>query len=176
MKEIVIQVPEGKRAEWINGVLTLVNDDGRDIIERIKTFDDAREYLGSQHLFVREYMHAESMQEASENIKMYLKLRIIATALNEGWKPRYTKEEVRYSLRFTRYEDDEIKDSSEESKKKIVYVNLNGKIQAFRAFYVYEVYKSYGLDLSFKNEKLAKYACKQFANEWIHYFYSLVTA
>lgn len=174
MKEIVIQVPEGKKAEWINGVLTLVDDNSRDITERIKTFDDACECLGSQHLFVREYMHAKSIQEASENIKTYLRLRIITTALNEGWSPRYTEEEVRYSLGFIRYEDDEIKDSSEESEKKIVYVNLNGKIQAFRAFYVYELYKSYGLDLFFKNEKLAKYACNQFADEWIRYFYSLV--
>lgn len=172
MKEIVIQVPEGKKAEWINGVLTLVDDNSRDITERIKTFDDACEYLGSQHLFVREYMHMKSMQKASENIKMYLKLRIIVTALNENWRPKYTKDEVRYSLRFTKYEDDEIDNLSEEDKGKISYVELDGKIYVFYLYYVYEVYNDHGLDLCFKNEKLARYACKQFVNEWIHYLYS----
>ena len=40
MKEISIPVPDGKRAEWINGVLTLVDEqkvDNRPVTERIKT-------------------------------------------------------------------------------------------------------------------------------------------
>ena len=40
-KEITIPVPDGKRAEWINGVLTLVDEpkkvDKPSVIERIKT-------------------------------------------------------------------------------------------------------------------------------------------
>lgn len=39
-KEITIPVPDGKRAEWINGVLTLVDEpkeDNRPVTERIKT-------------------------------------------------------------------------------------------------------------------------------------------
>lgn len=38
MKEITLQIPEGKKAEWINGVLTLVDDTPKHITERVKTF------------------------------------------------------------------------------------------------------------------------------------------
>lgn len=40
-KEITISVPDGKRAEWINGLLTLVDEpkkvDKSPVMERIKT-------------------------------------------------------------------------------------------------------------------------------------------
>lgn len=172
MKEIVIQVPEGKKAEWINGVLTLVDDDSRDITERIKTFDDACAYLGGQHLFVREYIHAESMQEASENIKMYLRLRIIITALNENWRPKYTEGEIRYTLMFAEHERSKIDNASEEVKKKFIFVKLNDEIKVFKYNYMYERHNDYGLNLFLKNEKLAQYACMQFGSEWIRYLRS----
>lgn len=171
MKEIVIQVPEGKKAEWINGVLTLVDDDSRDIIERIKTFDDAREYLGEQHLFVREYTHVESMQEASENIKMYLRLRIIVTALNENWRPKYTEGERRYSLIFVEYKTSEINNTDEETEKGFVFAKLNGEIKAFKPDYVYGRNER-GPGLYLRSEKLAQYACKQFWSEWIQFLRS----
>lgn len=41
MKKIEIEIPDGKRAEWVNGVLTLVDDKPKDVRERIKTFEDA---------------------------------------------------------------------------------------------------------------------------------------
>ena len=47
-------------------------------------------------------MHAESMQESSENIKMYLRLRIIVTALNEKWKPKYTEGEKKIFINVHR--------------------------------------------------------------------------
>lgn len=172
MKEIVIQVPEGKKAEWINGVLTLVDDDSRDIIERIKTFDDARAYLGEQHLFVREYTHVESMQEASENIKMYLRLRIIVTALNENWRPKYTEGERRYSLMFVEYKMSEIDNTNEKVKEEFIFAKLNGEVKAFKYDYTYERYNEHEFGLFFKNEKLAQYACKQFWNEWIQFIRS----
>lgn len=51
-KQITIPVPDGKRAEWINGVLTLVDEqkvDNRPVTERIKTFEDACNALGNKH-------------------------------------------------------------------------------------------------------------------------------
>lgn len=38
MKKVEIEIPEGKKVEWVNGVLTLVDDKPEDIKERIKTF------------------------------------------------------------------------------------------------------------------------------------------
>lgn len=55
MKEITLQIPEGKKAEWINGVLTLVDEKKQDITERIKTFEDACQEIGFDHPFVNAY-------------------------------------------------------------------------------------------------------------------------
>ena len=54
--EIKVEVPEGKSAEWVNGVLTLVDKkDNRPVTERIKTLQDAIDALGSEHAQVKEY-------------------------------------------------------------------------------------------------------------------------
>lgn len=41
MKTITIEIPDGKKAEWVNGVLTLVDDKPQDPNEQIKSFEDA---------------------------------------------------------------------------------------------------------------------------------------
>ena len=59
MKEITIAVPDGKKAEWVNGVLTLIDEevnDNRPVMERIKTFEDACKEIGlSKKLFMPEF-------------------------------------------------------------------------------------------------------------------------
>ena len=55
MKKIEIEIPEGKKAEWVDGVLTLVDEKPKDITERIKTFDDAVKALGDDHPLVLQY-------------------------------------------------------------------------------------------------------------------------
>ncbi|UWG05573.1 MAG: hypothetical protein [Bacteriophage sp.] len=89
---IEIEIPLGKKAEWVNGILTLVDEqvkDNRPVTERIKTFEDACNELGEDHPFVRSYnSYASNIHEDNKNdtdILAYLKLRIITAALNEGW-------------------------------------------------------------------------------------------
>ena len=100
MKEITLQIPEGKKAEWINGVLTLVDEKKQDITERIKTFEDACYEIGFDHPFVNAYYdcivsnHSKSMND--HDLVAYLKLRIITAALNEGWEPQFTQDEKRW--------------------------------------------------------------------------------
>ena len=58
----------------------------KDITERIKTFEDACNELGIEHPFVRSYnlwMNYGAYNQP--DVDAYLKLRIIAAALNEGW-------------------------------------------------------------------------------------------
>ena len=45
MKKIEIEISDRKKVEWVSGVLTLVDEKSQDIIERIKPFEDACEYL-----------------------------------------------------------------------------------------------------------------------------------
>ena len=65
------------------------------ITEKIKTFEDACMQLG-----------IDAKQWLAENERMdkdavaYLKLGIIAEALNEGWKPSFTAREYRFYPRF----------------------------------------------------------------------------
>ena len=63
----------------------------KDITERIKTFEDACNELGIEHPFVRSYnlwMNYGAYNQP--DVDAYLKLRIIAAALNEGWEPQFT--------------------------------------------------------------------------------------
>lgn len=76
----------------------------KDVTERIKTFEDACNELGKEHTLVREYLdvhHTGIMFGA--DIIAYLKLRIIAAALNEGWEPQFTEDEWRYFPWFYLY-------------------------------------------------------------------------
>ena len=73
----------------------------KDITERIKTFDDAYKALGESHPYVVQYDQIfaclmDGEEEIPKDIIAYLKLRIIAAALNEGWEPQFTKKEKRY--------------------------------------------------------------------------------
>ena len=54
----IFEVPEGYKAEWVNGVLTLVQDkkeDTRPVTERVKTFEDAVAELGEDNNLVHLY-------------------------------------------------------------------------------------------------------------------------
>lgn len=62
----------------------------RPITERVKTFEDACRELGIDHPFVLAYKNTNlrdpEVAEENRDILAYMKLRIIAAAMNEGWK------------------------------------------------------------------------------------------
>ena len=71
----------------------------RPITERVKTFEDACRELGEDNHFVEQYRVIEENSDFTSDghdIFTYLKLRIIAAALNEGWKPQFTEDEERW--------------------------------------------------------------------------------
>lgn len=89
--------------------------DNRPVTERIKTFEDACSELGEDHLFVQMFYDIYNKSEkAGANINndvvAYLKLRIVCAALNEGWEPKHTEDEVRYYPWHWLYTQDEIDD------------------------------------------------------------------
>ena len=60
----------------------------KNIMERVKTFEDACDELGEDHQYVKAYREWMRISYAEcKDITAYLKLRIICAALNEGWKP-----------------------------------------------------------------------------------------
>ena len=92
MKTITIEIPDGKKAEWVNGVLTLVDDKPQDPNEKIKSFEDAVRFLGIdevdnvEHLFYAQGFLVSilaSDEDIIRKINAYAKLITIATAWNE---------------------------------------------------------------------------------------------
>ena len=175
-KEITIPVPDGKRAEWINGVLTLVDEqkvDNRPVTERIKTFTDACNALGDEHPLVKQYQFIEASYKdhypITDDSIAYTKLRIINTALNGVWEPRFTKDDPRYYpwfVLFTQKEFDQVKGDNENSYAAV-------RASSDPSAYVGLVYagenaaSSYldgdiGSRLVFKTRELAEYAGRQF--------------
>ena len=67
----------------------------QDITERIKTFQDAVLLLGYDNQTVIDYHRLSNINSAKDIIAL-AKLRVIAEALNEGWKPTFDCEECRY--------------------------------------------------------------------------------
>lgn len=149
MKEITLQIPEGKKAEWINGVLTLVDDN---ITERIKTFEDACEELGEEHQYVKAYREWMRVSLAEcKDVTAYLKLRIICAALNKGWVPRYTDGEKGWSPYFII-----------ETGNGGLFCSISRSLPSAATAYV-------ASRLCLKSEALATYCGKQFIDIWKDY-------
>lgn len=166
--EIRIDVPAGKKAEWVNGVLTLVDEtpkDNRPVTERVKTFEDAVRELGEEHPLVKEWHLGDGL---SADLEAYLKLRIIVAALNEGWKPKFTTDEYRYFPWFVLYTEEEYNNLSDEDKSRVVRRSsynseTGGGVACVGAYYDSSCADSNnGSRLAFKNSDLARYAGKQF--------------
>ena len=185
-----IEIPDGKRAEWVNGVLTLVDDKPKDVTERIKTFEDACAELGDKHPFVIQYkklydcfLHNMAMNNNSRDIIAFLKLRIITAALNEGWKPQFTDNENRYHPWYCINKKNdmcerEVKEYIEipemyrmlllgENADFGAYACLVGSSSDWRTSDAILGVRS---QLCFKTSALAEYAGKQFSDLWFDFW------
>ena len=166
MKEIKLQIPDGKNVKWVDGVLTLVDEKPQDVTERIKTFEDACRELGESHPLVKEWQMCG--QNLSPDLEAYLRLRIITEALNEDWKPKFTINEYRWFPWFELITNDEYASMDDEEKSRAVLRGGYGSSASSGLVYAYAFnassysYSSYGSRLAFKSEKLAAYAGKQF--------------
>lgn len=188
MKEVTVKVPDGKRAEWLNGVLTLVDDvaeakkDNRPVKERIKTFKDACNELGRRAeegddtaatLLADYESNADNIK--NPQILAYMKLAIIAYALNEGWEPKFATDEYRYYPWFCLYTQKEIDEMDEEDKGRVL-----GRSSYYAGAVAGGAYSSTnnastysstynGGRLCFKTRDLAEYAGKQFLDIWAEF-------
>ena len=180
---IKIAVPAGKKAEWVDGFLKLVdNEEAKEkkpVTERVKTFDDACKELG---------IDAEAIQQQWQDAGItmldevaYQKLRIITAALNEGWEPEFKEDEYRYypyCILYTKAEieqkDDEWKDeynlqlwigggdSSHGAYCGLAYADSDDAWSAANAYL--------SARLAHKTEELAIYSGKQFTELWANYY------
>lgn len=146
----------------------------KNITNRIKTFDDALEELGPNHPLVKEY-EAICKADVTENTIVYSRLCVITAAMNEGWRPRFVKEDYRYFPYFYLYTNEEISRMSEEEKSRVVFrsvgsANAGGGVSCAGASYdSASVCAGFGSRLAFKTEELAEYAGKQFTKLYAEY-------
>lgn len=149
----------------------------KDIMERVKTFEDACRELGEDHPFVRSYNgYANNIHENNKNdtdILAYLKLRIICAALNEGWEPQFTEDEWRYYPWFTLWTEDELSEKSDEWKTDRHLISTGeyqtdyaGLVCASSSYAPSYTHAHFGSRLCLKSDTLAVYCGKQFINIW----------
>lgn len=118
----------------------------KDIMERIKTFDDVLEDQGR----TREDFDNSCKGLSSDEIG-YRKCKLIVKCLNEGWRPDFT-------------------DSSQ--PKYFPWFKLGSSSGAGFSYDDCDHWHSFshcGSRLCFKTSELAKYAGRQFLNEWKQY-------
>lgn len=180
---IKIAVPAGKKAEWVDGFLKLVdNEEAKEkkpVTERVKTFDDACKELG---------IDAEAIQQQWQDAGItmldevaYQKLRIITAALNEGWEPEFKEDEYRYYPYCILYTKAEIEQKDDEWKDEhnlqlwigggsSNYGALCGLASA-RSNHAWSYAYAYrSARLAHKTEELAIYSGKQFTELWANYY------
>ena len=149
----------------------------KDIMERVKTFEDACRELGEEHPFVRSYNgYTNNIHENNKNdtdILAYLKLRIICAALNEGWEPQFTEDEWRYYPWFTLWTEDELSEKSDEWKTDRHLISTGeyqtdyaGPVSARSNHAPSATGAGVGSRLCLKSDTLAVYCGKQFINIW----------
>ena len=154
----------------------------KDIMERVKTFEDACEVLGEDHQYVKAYREWMRIYYAEcKDVTAYLKLRIIAAALNEGWKPTFSDGECRYYPWFDIYPKDGYEKLNEDDKKKCRVVGRSSYDSyayalGFVVFSSVNISTSYsysyhGSQIIFKTRELAEYCEKQFIDIWSDYLF-----
>ena len=181
-KKIEIEIPEGKVAEWkeINGVTTLVlvdEVDNRPVTERIKTFEDAMRATG-----MTIPLDDNQLSYLPKDVVAYMKLRIIAAALNELHEatldefPKFTTDEYRWHPWFYLYTQEEI-DNVDEEKKKSLWLFRGasnagsdcGLASADSSSAGLHSSSGFSARLAVKSEALAEYFGQQFIDIWSDY-------
>lgn len=138
------------------------------IQERVKTFEDACNELGEEHSLIRQW---NKWKQNGTNIRTtiaYLKLCIITAALNEGWQPKFTKQELRYYPFFVFHSQEDIDKMEEEEIKTTFNKPLYNAYPYGRLMYrgvdgnTLITSSVGGAHLVFKSIELAEYAGNQF--------------
>lgn len=132
-------------------------------MKEIKTFEDACKATGINH---EDWLKAH--EGASKDVLAFLKLRIIAMALNEGWHPSFSENEIRYWPWFYVISKEEYEAMSEEQKSRCVGRGSYNAVANGGLVFAYannaSTYSSsnVGSRLAFRTRELAIYAGKQF--------------
>ena len=162
MKKIEVEIPEGKEAKWVGNVLTLVDEQPKSIMDRVKSYEDACKELGIEPVSDHSY---------STHFLALVKLETIVEALNEGWIANEHMDEKWWYPWFYRFNK-----SNESEYKDYVFVCSNfssnpdsGVAFVDVAYVTSHTYSHCGSRLALKSKELAVYCGKQFIQLWCDY-------
>lgn len=157
----------------------------KDIRERVKTYEDACEVLGIKpgDFGSMRFIDADGAMKPNSVLKFmpdeiaYFKLKVITKALNEGWKPKFDGNEVRYYPWFWIYTKKEYEALNAEDKKecRVVgrsyhYAGAHGGVAFANAHYASSRSGAHsGSRLAFRTRELAEYCAKQFLDIWVDF-------
>ena len=151
----------------------------KDIRDKIKTFDDALHKLGDKHELVKDYKNLIVCGCFPKDIIAFAKLRIIAEALNEGWKPTFDDGECRYYPFFKIYTKREYDKFNEIRKKECYFAgisgnntNADGVIISNMSYMSSISITNYGSRIALKTRELAEYFGKQFIDIWSDFLFA----
>ena len=167
MRKVEIEIPDGKMAQWVDGVLTLVDEKPQNVMERIKTFEDAVAELSNRAMNgdkdagkLLDEWTIIIFTANSKDLLAYLKLRIITYALNEGWEPEF--EEVTEPRSYPCFYLPASRVVGRDAVCGLVYsYKVNASLYSL---------SSHGSRLAFKSKELAEYAGKQFIEIYEDWF------
>lgn len=149
------------------------------ITERVKTYEDAVRELGENHPYVEFATGAQWRFQGAigADIVAYLKLRVIAAALNEGWEPQFTEGERRWFAWYDLISKEDYGAMTDEEKSRCVgrshgNANAHGGLVYSNAGAASSLSSTHSsARLAFKSEELAEYAAKQFIELFADFCY-----
>ena len=143
-----------------------------DIKERVKCFEGAITALGMENQAVKDY-YSIARKTSAKDIVAFTKLRVIAEALNEGWKPNSDIWEGNYYTSFILYNKEEFEELKDKEKlecleicrsdKESIYAEVDSKLAMS--------FVDSDDKISFKSRELARYCGKQFFDIWKDYLF-----
>ena len=155
-----------------------VEVDNRPITERIKSFEDALDELevraaNGDNTAKMLYDDWHNVTTDSDDLIAFLKLRIVCAALNEGWEPKHTEDEVRYYPWHWLYTQDELNDMREEEKINRCMLPTGEYQTEYAGFGCADSGSApsdsaaaFGSRLCLRSDELAVYCGKQFIKLW----------
>lgn len=141
-----------------------------DIKDKIKTFVDAIEMLGINNQSVKDYLNLTE-KPCSKDIIAFARLKVIAEALNEGWKPKYDILDGSYFTSFDMINKEEYERLNEDEKNKCIVFDIPNQEKKFALVSSKLSVACEGYKLAFKSRELAEYCGKQFIGIWKDYLF-----
>ena len=138
------------------------------VTERILTLRGACRELGEDHPFVESLIQVSDLNTEDVNLLAFLRLRVICTALNEGWvaKPGNAS----YYPVFKFFTEAEVKEMDNKAADTLYIIEPKFDTEFTAVDYSFAAMSETDNScLRLKTSELAKYCGKQFIDIWMNY-------